>query len=76
MTINELEHCTVSELECRIKSNKNTMRLMLVVFIGCLLGLGLTLVVILNDYQFLWLIPYLFVMIGQWWLMNGGRWRK
>jgi hypothetical protein len=52
------------------------MRLILVVFIACLAGIALTVVMVLNDYQFLWLIPFSFVMAGQWWLSNGGRWRK
>lgn len=69
-----LSHKSIEELEYIAKSHKNIMRLMLVVFISCKLGLGLTFVMIINDYQLLWVVPYILVLVGQWWLINGGRW--
>lgn len=54
----------------------NRFTVMLYVFLGCLALLAITLVMVINNYEFLWIIPYAFVMAGQWWLMNGGRWRR
>jgi hypothetical protein len=47
------------------------------VFISCIALIGLTVALVTNDYPFyVWMPPFFVVLAGQWWLTNGGRWRK
>jgi hypothetical protein len=47
------------------------------VFVGCILLIVLTVALVLNDFPFyIWLPVYLPVLAGQWWLTNGGKWRR
>ena len=73
----KLYQYTNEELEARLRWHKVLNWLMPLVFVGCMLLIVLTVVLIVNDFPFyVWLPLMLLVMAGQWWLTNGGRWRK
>lgn len=66
-----------AELEKRLRQHKRIMRLMPCVFVGCIFLIVLTCGLVLNDFPFyVWLPVFLPVLAGQWWLTNGGRWRR
>lgn len=66
-----------AELEARLRWHKVLKWLMPLVFIGCILLIVLTTALVLNDFPFyVWLPVFLPALAGQWWLTNGGRWRK
>lgn len=50
---------------------------MTLVFTGCVILIVLTAALVLSDFPFyIWLPVFLPVPFGQFWLSNGGRWRK
>jgi peptidoglycan/LPS O-acetylase OafA/YrhL len=65
------------QLEKRLRQHNRIMRLMPLVFVVCILLIVLTVALVLNDFAFyVWLPVFLPTLAGQWWLANGGRWRK
>jgi hypothetical protein len=66
-----------AQLEERLRRHKRIMLLMPLVFTGCIALIFLTVALVLNDFPFyVWMPAFLPVVAGQWWLTNGGRWRK
>lgn len=65
------------QLEERLRQNKRMMLIMPLVFVGCITLIVLTVALVLNDFPFyVWLPVFLPTLAGQWWLTNGGKWRK
>lgn len=64
-------------LEEILRRHKRVMRMMALVFTGCIALIVLTVVLVLNNFPFyVWMPVFMLVLVGQWWLANGGRWSR